>query len=152
MPFMGRARTEADKPYPYTDIKNITFIPTEGKSGEITAQITREAPPDKKISLGVPEKARGRLNWMSMGNAVGLIAKIAIGGIPAVDGTVRFSGSGDIVSACEAISGVAIMAYSYRDSIRIENTLSSIRESLGSKIKAGLSDSLNPSSTKPPKR
>lgn len=154
---MGRVRTEADKPYPYTDIKTIIFATTEGKPGEITAHITKAAPPNEKIDLGMPEKARGRLNWMSMKNAVGWITKICVGGIPAVDGTVRFLGSGGnlglaIVGACEAISGVAMMAYSYRESLRTENTLYSIRESLGSKIKTGLLDALNLSSIKPRKR
>lgn len=152
---MSSARTEADKLYS-TDIAKIALTATEGKSGEITARITRVAPPNEKIDLGVPEKARGRLDWMRMKNAVGWVTRIGIGGIPVVDGTVRFWGNDNlglaVVSACEAISGITMMAYSYRDSLRTENKLSSIREALGSKIKAGLLDSLNLSSIKPRKR
>lgn len=154
---MGRIRTEADKPYPYTDIKKITFAATKDRPGEISACITREAPANEEIDLGVPEKARGRLNWMNTKNTVWLVTKIGFGTIPTADGIVRYLGSGDnlglaITSACETISGVAMMVYSYRNSIRRENYLYSIKESLGKQTSTGMLTSLGIAPTTPPKK
>gem|GEM_PF-4625125 len=144
---MGRVRTEADKPYPNTDIANISFISTEDQPGQITAQITREAPPVENINLGVPEKARGRLNWLSVKNGAAWITKMGIGALPIYDGAVRLLSSGDnlglaITGACEAISGTAMIFYSYRSHLRTEDALYSTKQLLdqqaGPAIKASI--------------
>lgn len=151
---MGTVTTETAKPYPYTDIADITFTNTADRPGEITVQIFREAPPVEKIDLGIPEKAVGRLRWLDYRNFAWSLIKAGAGTVVGGDGIGKLVAGGlhsDIVGACEIAVGGSVAVYSLCKMVLRSNRLDAVKGSLGKRINSGFLSSLNTADANSPK-